>query len=49
MTTFHLVTTPIYETWSKNSLNLLAGEWCKIFTDENVTNQFKYEITRNVR
>ncbi len=44
MTKYHFVTTPVYETWSKTSLNLLAGEWCRIFKDENILNQFKYEI-----
>ena len=44
MTTYHLVTTPIYETWSKTTPNLLAGEWCKIYQDNNITKEFQHKI-----
>jgi putative transferase (TIGR04331 family) len=44
MKSFHLVTTPIYETWLNNSKNLLAGEWCKIYKDDNITARYDYEV-----
>jgi putative transferase (TIGR04331 family) len=44
MNTYHLVTTPIYETWSNNSINLLAGQWCKIYRDNKIAAKYKYQV-----
>jgi putative transferase (TIGR04331 family) len=44
MNTYHLVTTPIYETWSNNSINLLAGQWCEIYRDNKIAAKYKYQV-----
>ena len=44
MNTYHLVTTPIYETWSNNSINLLAGQWCRIYRDNKIAAKYKHQV-----
>jgi putative transferase (TIGR04331 family) len=40
----HLVTNSNFNTWDINKLNLLLGEWCFLYTKQNIINNYNYEI-----